>query len=143
MRPLGHILSTIPLSIGISVLYSNFTLGAISLIIGVFTDIDHILEYFFVKREFKVRKFYNECINGLIGHKRIILVFHSYELLLVLLILFFIFPSVLLLSVISSFLLHLLLDQHFNNVGNLTYFFTYRLLNGFHRHCFFESKNFS
>ncbi|MDB4349526.1 hypothetical protein OAA99_01070 [Omnitrophica bacterium] len=67
----------------VTVYFKSLACGAASFLTGVFLDIDHILDYFWnCGVRFNIREFYDYCIN--VRYKRISLILHSYELLIVL-----------------------------------------------------------
>lgn len=138
MKPQEHIIATIPLATALALIYNDLYTGLIAMAAGILIDIDHFIEYFIVERDFNIGKFYQNCMTGLQGHKRIILIMHSWELLFILWVLYLFTPSPFLLAVFSSFTLHIVLDQAFNNVKPCTYFLIYRIIRGFDRECFFQ-----
>jgi len=72
--------------------------------------------------------------------KRASFYFHSYELLLILVSLCFVTHFNYLLSFTTlGFAIHLFLDQIFNHVNPLTYFITYRILNGYKTEVIFRT----
>lgn len=133
MRVLGH--TAVTLTIG-SILY-NYThsfAGLLWFLIGgVFVDLDHYIDYI---REHGVsldlKKVQNIYKYEYMNFKKITLIFHSYELLLLLWLAIFIFN----LNIIWTYAaiglaLHLFIDQITNPILPLAYFLWFRILNNF------------
>ncbi len=133
MKTPGHIIVSV---IGSSVFYAITGSPAASLwfiIAGVLVDIDHYMEYI-RERGFSLdfKKVYAACGNAHNDFKKLFLVFHSYEILIIIWFLAFLKrPDAVWLSVAASLTAHLLLDQIKNPVYPLTYFLFYRIVNGF------------
>ena len=76
---------------------------------GFFIDIDHVLYYTLKNKKFSLKKTYRFFKNLKLGEHRVIFrVFHSLEMLIVLLIIFLFYPETL--ALIYGFLLHLIMD---------------------------------
>jgi hypothetical protein len=107
-----------------------------SFLSGVFIDLDHVLDFLiFSKEKLYIRNIFSWCEDG--RWKKITLIFHSYEIYLILCIITYYFPGDILIGILSGMGLHLILDQ----IGNRRrfglslwfYFFIYRAFAGFHR----------
>ena len=98
---------------------------------GWLIDVDHIWDFYQNGcRRFSIKRFGHAMDNGEIKSARFYL--HSYELLLILASLCFVTHFNYLLSFTTLGLaIHLFLDQLYNPVHSLTYFLTYRILNGY------------
>jgi len=115
--------------------FGSIWCGAATVIAGVLIDIDHIFDYILNHGfTFSPKKFYIYCM--VCRFKRILLVFHSYELLAVIwAAIFALSLGRLWVAVAIGLTLHLAMDQIRNvnrrKVDPRIYFFTYRLMNGF------------
>ena len=117
--------------------FKSIHLGIVSLIIGIFLDIDHFFDYF-NNRGFDLnlkrfgRFFKNHEFN------KLYLFLHSYELIIPVWIVCYLKNEYLLGIVITiSFFQHMFLDQVFNRVHKLGYFFSYRLYKKFNGKSYF------
>ncbi|MDP8230104.1 MAG: hypothetical protein P9L93_03270 [Candidatus Gorgyraea atricola] len=102
------------------------------LMAGVLIDADHYLDY---AREhgisLNLKKVYNTCKTPT-SFKRLTLILHSYEFVIILWALIFAFDLNIIWNYIAiGFTLHLLIDQVTNPVRSLSYFFLFRALNSF------------
>lgn len=98
---------------------------------GWLIDVDHIWDFYTNGcKGFSIKRFGQAMDNGEI--KRAHFYLHSYELLLILVLLCFVTQFNYLLPFTTlGFAIHLFLDQIGNPVNSLTYFLTYRMLNGY------------
>lgn len=98
---------------------------------GWLIDVDHIWDFYQNGcRRFSIKRFGHAMDNG--GIKSAHFYLHSYELLLILAALCFVTHFNYLLSFTTLGLaIHLFLDQLYNPVHALTYFLTFRILNGY------------
>ncbi|WP_420264142.1 hypothetical protein [Candidatus Magnetominusculus dajiuhuensis] len=108
--------------------------AAAALITGVFIDIDHIFDFLIFSGErLTMRNFTSWC--GEMKWNRITLIFHSYELFIVLGFIAYYSGSETVTGILYGAVLHVLLDQ----TGNLRkyqfsqwfYFLAYRIIKGF------------
>ncbi|MBC8554689.1 MAG: hypothetical protein H8D23_34185 [Candidatus Brocadiales bacterium] len=131
MRLKQHIAISLFFSACLLAISKSWIIFGSSLISGVLIDIDHILDYFMVHGlNMRIRQFFEECHN----HKilRVRLIFHSWELLFLLSISAFIVRwNPWIVGTIAGFTQHIILDQVFNKPNRWTYFFFWRLKNGF------------
>lgn len=108
---------------------------------GILMDADHYLDY--VREHgvsFNLKKVYNTCKNPA-SFKRLFLILHSYEFVIILWSLIFAFKLNVIWNYIAiGFTLHLLIDQVTNPVRSLSYFFLFRALNGFQTEKVFITK---
>lgn len=108
----------------------------LSFLSGVFIDLDHVFDFLiFSKEKLSIRNIFSWCEN--VRWKRITLIFHSYEIFLILCIITYYFPDNILIGILSGMGLHLMLDQIGNHrrfgLSLWFYFFIYRALAGFHK----------
>ena len=106
-----------------------FSLGM--LVTGIFMDIDHFLDYCVAveKIRFDIKDLFQQCYEFKI--KKSYLLFHSVELIPIMLLIYLLSGNILLLGVIISFILHLFLDMLSNHVYLFGYSFIHRWKNNF------------
>jgi len=111
--------------------FKSWTIAAVSFFSGVLIDLDHIPDYIWeYKMRFRVNEFFNVHHNETITFAMI--AFHSWELLVMLNIYaFFISGNPWIIGIATGFTQHVFLDQIFNKSKKLSYFFFWRLKNGF------------
>ena len=130
MKPINHF--GVSLIAGVATFLTTKTISPsiACFLVGWLVDVDHIWDFYRNGCSgFSIKRFGNAMDNGKI--KRAGFYFHSYELLLILVSLCFITHFNYLLSFTTlGFAIHLFLDQMCNPVNPLTYFLTYRMLNG-------------
>ncbi|MFC1621389.1 hypothetical protein ACFL2G_03695 [Candidatus Omnitrophota bacterium] len=132
MRVLGHTAASLTMG-AILYNYTHSLNGFLCfLMAGVLIDADHYLDY---AREygisFNFKKIYNTCKTPT-SFKKLILILHSYEFVIILWFLIFVFHLNVLWSYVAvGFTIHLLIDQATNSVRSLSYFFLFRVLNNF------------
>ena len=136
----GHIITSIPATVLTFTLTNSISLSLITFLVAIFIDIDHIPDYMLSNRgKFNYKDFVQACIQG--RYKKLYLIFHSYELLLGLLVLYWIYNfNHLILSIIIGLAVHLISDQLANPVHPLSYFFFYRLYYRFSVKAFYYEK---
>jgi len=133
MIVLGHAFISVTVG-GILYSYSHSIAGFLWFsIAGIFIDIDHYIDYI---REhgitFNLKEVYNYCKDNYTGFKKLTLIFHSYELSILLWSAILLFNLDIVWRYIAvSFTLHILLDQMINPVLPLTYFLLFRIANNF------------
>lgn len=117
-------------------LFRSWGAAFASFLTGVFTDLDHLLEYF-VKCgfNFDVRKFYVTCMR--VKYRRLILFMHSFELLGALWILIYVLKlGDIWIGAAIGYTQHLMFDYLLNPItatSGWSYFFLYRMVRGFDR----------
>jgi hypothetical protein len=80
IKPYEHITASILVGGAVAVYFRSPASGVVSFLAGVLIDLDHMLDYFFAKGiKLDVREFYDYCLNT--KYKRLSLVMHSYELI--------------------------------------------------------------
>lgn len=136
MRPVNHLM----ISTGVSfVLYGwlhSISCAFSCLFAGVLIDVDHVFDYFFSKKRmpFNYKELDDFCKNDING--KISLVFHSYELVLILWIANTFFSNMVLLGITIGATVHLLCDAFSNPLKFRSYLLSYR-----HYHKY-DRKNF-
>lgn len=126
-----HIVMSLSISILIFLYYESITYGIISFLIGVLVDLDHLFDYFKetgIKKQshkFSIKHFFNFFYTR--KFKKIYVLFHSYELIIILLVLEIYFKESIFIIILISWLQHLLFDQFTNYTKPFSYFFLYRL----------------
>jgi len=106
---------------------------------GVFIDIDHVFDFLiFSDDKISIKNIFLWCDEG--KWKKITLIFHSYELYLILALLTYYFPYKALIGILFGTGLHLIVDQIGNRYINkkfclsvFFYFLIYRIYVGFHK----------
>ncbi len=99
---------------------------------GVLVDLDHLPDYW---REhgfsINIVHFMEVCNNY--GLRQIYLLFHSYELLLVSMVVALFMHSLFMWGLVAGYALHMALDQAGNHAEPMTYFLFYRRSKKFHQ----------
>lgn len=105
--------------------------GVACFLVGTAIDVDHFYDYFrHFGLQFDLKTFYSDRYFKESGKNFIFL--HSYELLPLILILFYYLQLPQLgIGIGVGFLAHLLCDQYGNGLHPLAYFFCFRVLNNF------------
>ena len=117
---------------GIVYLVSGDAASAVACCIaGIFLDLDHIIDYLYHSNfKFTVKGFFHTCEGYRL--KRFFLFLHSYEILILLWLIFLLRGrDRILLGVNIGYTAHLITDQFANATLPFTYFFTFRLLKAF------------
>ncbi|MFH1478744.1 MAG: PilZ domain-containing protein [Candidatus Omnitrophota bacterium] len=134
MRIQGHV--AISLVVG-SILYNiSHSLGAVLsfLATSILIDIDHYIDYI---REYGLsidpKKIYRSFTNSPFKNfKKITLIFHSYEILILLCLAISVFNlNIVWRYAATGLMLHLFIDQMTNSVSHLSYFLLFRISNQF------------
>lgn len=143
MKIMGHAVTSL---IAGGILYKftySFAAFLWVLILGIFVDLDHYIDY--VRENgvsFNPKKIYSTCKYGHIYFKKLTLVLHSYELIIILWIAIFVLDlNIVWKCAAISFSLHLFIDQIANPVMPLTYFFLFRIANHFETKKIFITHN--
>ena len=132
MRPLGHLAISSAISTCIYLISDSIFLAGLQLGCGTLIDVDHHLEYVLRKRKkVKLKEFLYPDLMKFFDD-RVILPFHSYELVVITGLSFgWLFGADYGAVIAIGTLQHLLLDQWRNPVRPLTYIFLWRLSKGF------------
>ncbi|MEW6557556.1 MAG: hypothetical protein AB1349_09410 [Elusimicrobiota bacterium] len=131
MKPTRHIAISLSISVVWYLIFNSLKLSLALLLAGVLIDIDHLVEYF---REvgFKtdIKRFFYCCENY--AFKKNILILHSWELFVVFsLVVFFMYPDLIIYGIYIGYSVHLVFDQLSNLSKPLTYSLIYRWKNDF------------
>ncbi len=131
MKLRSHVIASTIFSILLFVVFKSWKVSLSSFLSGVLIDCDHVLDYYCgLKQRFRLKELFNAC-----HYKELllrILILHSWELLFLLYIyVFFTGSNLWIVGIVIGFTQHVVLDQIFNSPGRLTYFFLWRLKNGF------------
>lgn len=129
MSPDKHVISGIVLGTGSYMLTKDITLAGASALSAFMCDIDHLLEYSVYCMRYKVKPSTKEFFSGIYFEKkaRIVIPFHGYEYLLILLVLAFISKSSVIIGIALGYALHMILDTIGNDCTFLGYCILYRL----------------
>ena len=105
---------------------------------GIFIDLDHVLDYCVIKKKMcNYRELVDFCFDQ---SGQVFLFLHSFEMLAVLWVLFFLYGMPVILGGLGLGLsVHLILDQIGNPVSPLAYFIFYRWKLGFPKTIFFKN----
>jgi hypothetical protein len=137
------------LAAGIYTATSSVEMASAALFVGIFLDIDHIIDFFLFSGErYSIRGFTSWYYEG--RWQRLILIFHSYELYALFGLVVYYNPHPVLLSIFWSVGLHLILDQIGNRylikafiISPWFYFFTFRAWGDFHKDWMRTSRKLS
>ncbi len=139
MNTAGHTIASTVLAAGIYEATSSVETASAALVVGIFLDIDHIIDFFLFSGEhFSIKGFTSWCYEG--RWNKLILMFHSYELLVLYSLLVYKYPNPILVGILCGMGLHLILDQLANRhlikafiISKWFYFFTFRAWGKFHK----------
>lgn len=139
MTTTAHTIASVVLAAGIYKATSSVEMASAALFVGIFLDIDHIIDFFIFSGErFSISGFTSWCYEG--RWNKLILMFHSYELFALYSLLVYNFPNPILLGILCGMGLHLILDQVGNRhlikaftISKWFYFFTFRAWGGFRK----------
>lgn len=135
-----HIISSTIISLLLFNVTKSFILLIVTFLSGIFIDLDHFIDYFYTEGKIKIdiKDFFYKCDNFQL--KKAFLFLHSYEMIVLLMILTFLYPgNNFILGFTIGYISHLLLDIIYNFSLNilkgkdkfLLYFLTYRILKKF------------
>lgn len=141
MKARTHIFSSAILSGTIYALTKSKLIAISAFVSGVLIDLDHIFDFLvFSGERFSIKRFFSWFWDT--RWEKITILFHSYELYLVLGIIAFFYPNDILIGVLLGGGLHLILDQigvfnfdfrSYLKPAPMYYFLTYRCFVGFHK----------
>ncbi len=128
-----HLISAVPLSLGLGLVSGSAQAGIIAGLTTVLIDVDHVFDYIVSHGRFRsLKHMFQYCYEGRIT--RHFLLAHSYEFwLAAALLLPGRLPHVWTLGFLTGWLVHIFFDQMINPARPLTYFFLYRLRVGFRK----------
>ena len=139
MKTKVHIYSSGLLGGTVYILSRSAGIAVVTFLSGVLIDLDHIFDYvIFSGEKFTIKKMFAWCDEW--RWEKITLLFHSYELYLILGIVTYYFPHDVLIGIMIGTGVHLFIDQIGNcflcndiRVSPWFYFLTYRIYVGFHQ----------
>ena len=125
-----HFIAAILAGVLIYLLFGQLTLSFLTFMISFFVDVDHVLDYLFAEG-FKVDviSFFSGAFFG--KWKKIVLPFHAWEYVLILLILFWVWGNPLFAAIAVALFSHYSVDFLTNKVTKPAYFLLYRISVGF------------
>ncbi len=130
MKLRSHVIASVIFSSIFLLVFKSWTIAVSSFISGVLIDCDHVIDYLWEKRRFRLNEFFDAHYKEKILFFMVI--FHSWELLFLLNIYaFMISDNPWVIGITIGFTQHVALDQIFNESKRLLYFFFWRLKRGF------------
>lgn len=141
MKPINHVSISIIAGVATFLTAKAILPSIACFFAGWLIDVDHIWDFYRNGcRRFSIKRFEDAVDSGKM--KKIYLYLHSYELLLILIILCFASHFNYLLSFTTlGFAVHLFFDQIFNPVNPFAYFFTYRILHSYRAEVIIKANN--
>ena len=130
MRPPFHIAASATISLFVYLYFKSASCAIISFLSGVLTDLDHILDFCLSHGIRQYNLFFKKLYA--IDFKKLFLVFHSYEFLIILWLGIVIIPlGKYWISFAIGFTQHLVFDQLTNPITFRGYFLLYRIYHKF------------
>jgi hypothetical protein len=131
MRIEAHIPISAVVSTAVYFVSKSEEIALISFLSGIFIDIDHIFDYFYCERKIKfdIKDFFYKCNYHQI--KKYIFFLHSFELLLILAVLVYFFPSKILIGIFIGFTVHIFTDAFYKPKHFFRYSLIYRAKHNF------------
>ncbi len=120
-------------------IFKSWGIAIVSLISGIFIDLDHLLDYFVEYGwPLKIKKFFYVFEEGQIS--RAFLLLHGWEWLILLAVTSWSTNwNPWITGMLIGFGQHMLIDKTFNGISFKSYSLLWRWKNGFHRDSFFEN----
>ncbi len=144
IKPYQHVTVSLIIGAAVYLYFKSLACGVASFLAGVFLDIDHLFDcYINYGLGFKLENFYTYCRET--KFRKIVLIFHSYELIIIFWAAIFIFSlGDIAKSIAIGMTQHLIFDQ-LNNVKRVKadgriYFFIFRLLSRFDKERIIKEK---
>jgi dolichol kinase len=131
MKPSAHIVASSIIGICVWVYFRSFSCAITSFLVGVLIDFDHVFDYY-KNHHFtlKIKDIYCACVE--VNMKKLYLVLHSYELVIIFWIVIYAFSLGNIWKAAAIGLTqHMLFDQFTNPMVLPGYFMTYRIMKGF------------
>lgn len=114
MKLSGHIIASVPVGIISYSVTKSLPATAVSILAHIFIDLDHVLDYIFVfKRIPSIKKFFS-YYHDLANVKTAYYIFHSWELMLLLTVLQFVYFNNYFFSLWLGLVTHMVVDQIWN-----------------------------
>jgi len=131
VRPIAHVVTSGIISAFVWIGFKSFGCAAASFMTGVLIDLDHLIDFYAGHRfTLSIKRIYCACLR--IRFKKLYLLLHSYELVIILWIAIYAFSlSNIWKAVAIGMTQHIILDQITNPINTFGYFMTYRILKGF------------
>jgi len=138
MRLKYHVLASTVTSAVYGYFFHSWTGTLACFFSGILIDLDHVLDYQIIKKKFWItlKELEDYCFHNREG--RIYLIFHSYELLLILWVTTQFFSNPTWVGLIFGMTVHMLFDQFTNGTHPLAYFWCFRARYGFLHKIFFK-----
>ncbi|OGI15153.1 hypothetical protein A3K63_03415 [Candidatus Micrarchaeota archaeon RBG_16_49_10] len=131
MEPEYHVFASLLISLAFFLVTKSLFASLLCLIVGIFIDTDHIIDYLIDKRRVPtIKQFFDYFYSK--KYERIRVLFHSLEFTpLIFLASRWLFGLVPAYGIMAGFLSHMALDYIGNRPRPFTYFLTYRIIVGF------------
>lgn len=131
MKPAAHLVTSGAISVAVGFWFKSIPCGLAVFVSGVAIDLDHLLDYACTHGfSLNLKKVYYACNN--VDLKRLILILHSYELLILFWAAIFAFSlSNVWVALAIGMTQHIIFDQLTNPLNKFGYFLSYRMLKGF------------
>lgn len=139
MRLKTHVIISITMA-GILWLILRSTVVSLAVLLsGIFIDLDHLIEYFYHEKKFSIKRFFYIFYGNEYRLKKVFLLFHSYELLLIIsACALFSSNKALFFGLFIGLGHHMLIDVLTNEIKPWKYFLLYRMFNKFDASKFFS-----
>ena len=138
MKPSQHFAVSVSTALVMGFFTRSLYAGGACFLSGFLLDIDHVIEYIlnFGFKNFSLKNCYEACVQtarrqGELQFKKVYLIFHGYEVALLLLLLTLSTKNVYFFVCTIGYSVHLGLDCIGNDVYPQTYFMVWRIINRF------------
>ena len=141
MKPTAHVIVSFTLGAALWFFTKNLYAGVLCFASGVLVDFDHFIEYIvhFGWKKITFKKIYYACDRRVF--KRLYIIFHSIEIVILVWIAAICIKNIYLLAVALGYSSHLVMDSLGNPVRASFYFIFWRGVNNFDKKWFLK-KNF-
>jgi len=131
MLPRSHVIASSIAGIIVWSYFKSFTYAAVTFMSGVLIDLDHVFDYYINHSvTFRIRDVYKAICD--FDFKKLYLVFHSYELIILLWVLIYTMRLGNFWKAIAiGMTQHIAMDQIGNPINTFGYFIIYRFAKGF------------
>ncbi len=135
MEPYKHLVVSVSIGIIGSYYYKNKDIFLVAFIFGTFSDFDHYFEFLYtngLRTAFDLKDFYSS--KHFIKSNRMVLIFHAYEYIILLGIIYFLLPSPIVLIALLTYSSHIFMDAWGNyDLKKISYSIIYRFTVAFSR----------
>ena len=145
MKLSSHIIISFSVGSALGFFARSAYAGFLCFIAGTLIDVDHIIEYIvhYGFKDFSLKRVFLVCdqTSRQAGEDRfriLYLIFHSYELAIILWIIYFYVKSINFFAFVLGYSLHLFMDSVGNPIHPYFYFITWRAANNFDSNKFFR-----